>query len=462
MSYSDVAGAMGLPEREEQPHNDGGFVAVDDLDANGLPDVLFQDVSGPGQIAWNLGDHFDVQTSDGWGEIWQSNIADLDGDGWRDLTYTGLYMGFIPGGDAGNPVRIPLEPPPGVNVKDIRELSPGDVDGDGDYDLYPLLRGHQDGELMPSHWLLLNDGFGNFTAVDDMLPASFVAGQGIDSVWFDQGADRDIDLYVVNDQAPIYGANVLATQEDGEFVDGTDACSCGLALSGMGVSVGDGNGDGLPDLFVANSFSTVLLEGMPDGSFVNTTAARDAQPITHAWGMAWGSVWLDYDNDGRQDLLVAQGDLWTEFAEERAHEAPIQLLRNTGERYEDVSAELGLVSTGSHRAAVVTDFNLDGVSDFLVTSISGAHHLYLSDGCTAAGWLDVEGPIGAEVRVEAGGRTQVGWISSESGWGASRAPVVHFGLGEAQRVDRLEVRWSGLGVAVDDLEARRTVVVTAK
>lgn len=74
----------------------------------------------------------------------------------------------------------------------------------------------------------------------------------------------------------------------------------------------------------------------------------------------------------------------------------------------------------------------------------------------------MEGPIGAEVRVEAGGRTQVGWISSESGWGASRAPVVHFGLGEAQRVDRLEVRWSGLGVAVDDLEARRTVVVTAK
>lgn len=119
-----------------------------------------------------------------------------------------------------------------------------------------------------------------------------------------------------------------------------------------------------------------------------------------------------------------------------------------------------MATEGSHRATVARDFNEDGVLDLLVTSVSGPHHLYLSAGCTAEGWLEVEAPLGAELRLTAGGRTQVGWASTKSGWGASALPVVHFGLGEAQTVERLEVRWSGRGVVVEDFEARQRLRIT--
>lgn len=257
VSYVESAAAMGLPAREEQPHIDGGFVVVDDFDGDGRPDTLLLETLSPVVLAWNKGTHFDAQPIEELVGAWQGNFADIDGDGWRDIALSGIESKLAYGGDGG---RFRVE----------------------------------GGVLVPD---------------DSVLPADWTAGQGIDATWLDHGADHDPDLYVVNDMGPRYGGNRLATREDDAFEDGTADCGCGLVMSGMGVSVGDGNGDGLPDLYVANSFLTVLLEALPDGGYVDTTAARRVQPITQAWGMARGAVWLDHDNDGLEDLLVAQGDL---------------------------------------------------------------------------------------------------------------------------------------------------------
>jgi hypothetical protein len=97
-----------------------------------------------------------------------------------------------------------------------------------------------------------------------------------------------------------------------------------------------------------------------------------------------------------------------------------------------------------------------------MTHVTDRPVLWLSDSCTAAGWLEVAAPIGAQVVIEAGGRTQTSWVTAQSAVGGNKPPIVRFGLGDAALVDRLEVTGMDGQVWLVEapFEARRRVTIT--
>lgn len=389
----------------------------------------------------------------------QLSLADLDGDGWQEL----IVSGFQP--RVYSSVGGVLEPGPALPSADggmLRMLAPADLDGDGDLDLYAPANDPEDA-VARRDFLLWNDGAGGFTRDLEALPDA-AGGQAFMGIVLDYEGDGDPDVFVDNDMGSQYGPSALLRNEGGALGDASALCACGVSHSGMGGVAADYSGDGLPDLYLSGVGANVLLASRDDGTYADVTLATGASPLGGLPEMAWGAAWLDYDNDGLLDLAVAQGDLWSFNHPGDRFEAPVSLLRQEGGGFVDVSARAGLAALGSFRAVSAADHNGDGVLDLLVSDVVDRPLLYLSEGCTAAGWLAVEAPLGSRVEVEAGGRVQVAWIHPSSGFGAAGPLEAWFGLGDAQVVDRLRVSlpWgAGEYVLEGPLEARRRVRLEA-
>jgi hypothetical protein len=309
--------------------------------------------------------------------------------------------------------------------------------------------------------LLLQQDDGSWERVD--LEGEVATGMGFDAVLFDRDRDGDLDVYVVNDMGADFGGNVLWENQGGTLTDASEACGCDAVMSGMGVDVGDHDGDGQPDLYLSATGRNLLYQADGDWLYADVGQSTGADPFEDPDEMSWGAVFLDYDNDGLPDILVAQGDQWHgEDPIGVVGDLPIALLGQTpGGTYEHRAAELGMDLQGSWRAVVAVDHNGDGVLDPLVTDVTEQPRLFLSTGCTRNGWLEVEAPPMARVEICAGGARQVAWATTESSWGGARPPVVHFGLGDADRVDRLAIELlDGTVTYVDEpFEARRSVRV---
>jgi hypothetical protein len=350
----------------------------------------------------------------------------------------------------------------------VMGTSAADVDRDGDIDLYvPYWAPHGD---VREDVLLLGDGNGTFTPGE--LPDARGA-KTYQALFFDADGDGDPDLYATNDTGPETGGNVLFRNEGGSLADGAD-CDCAPETSGMSADAGDIDGDGTVDLYLGNSDAANLYLNDGTGSFVDAAVALGADECDEYADpdMVWGAVLLDHDNDADTDIFAAHGDLWApeDLASSRSDEEDSLLSQSPDGTFEDVAPDLGLDSADSGRSVVAADHNQDGVLDLLVTNIVSDPHLWMSDGCTAAGWLEVElvgtaserHGVGARVEVEAEGKVQVGWATHASSAFAGKEPIVHFGLGEALSVDRLKVTWPS-GVVQETtagFTARRRVVVT--
>jgi len=462
VSYVESGEAWGLAAGPEPDgdHLDGGGLAVHDFDGDGDLDLVH---------AWWQSDLLFYQRGDEgfsqgvieagrWGAL--MGLADADGDGRVDLLVGGhapaVYFNDGAGLHRGDDLAL-------VKYGLVRQLAPADFDGDGDVDLYAATTAPED-EASRTDFLLWNDGAGGYVVDHDGLPeVDGLRGQAFLAVVFDWELDGDPDVYIDNDMGPQHGANVLLRNEGGALVDASEDCACGIAHSGMGGDAGDYNRDGWPDLYLSATTQPVLLQGQSDGTFVDVTVSAGADPVVQDEEMTWGAAWLDYDNDGQQDLLVAQGDLWAADHPGNVFEGPINLLRQEAGAFEDVGPSLGLATEGSWRGVSAADHNGDGVLDLLVTEVVSRPHLYLSQGCTASGWLAVEAPLGSRVEITAGGVTQVDWIHPTSGFGAAGPLEAWFGLGDAQEVTslRVELPW-GAGVYAHDapFDGRRRVRLT--
>jgi len=458
ITYTESSAAWGLlpGPAPDDDHLDGGGIVVDDLDRDGDLDVVIAFWQSDLEVYTRVEGGFERAVVDAEGA--QLTLADVDADGWRDLIVSG-HKPRVYSNDGGALTRGKsiLSMEGGV----LRQLAPGDFDGDGDLDLYAPATSPDDDDARRD-LLLWNDGSGEFEVDRDALPAEQVGGQAFLGVVFDYEVDGDPDVYVDNDMGPQYGANVLLRNRDGALEDASSDCACGLAHSGMGGDAGDYNGDGLPDLYLSGSGQNVLLASQPGGEFVDVTLSAGADPLGGFPYMAWGSAWLDYDNDGQLDVVVAQGDLWAADHEGDHFDAGINLMRQSEGTFEDVGPASGLDAMGSFRGVSAADHNGDGVLDLLIHDVVGQPLLYLSDGCTEAGWLAVDAPLGSRVEVTIDGAVQTAWIHPTSGFGAAGPLEAWFGLGQAQQVDRLQVTlpWAGgVHTLEGPLEGRRRVTL---
>lgn len=463
-TYTESGEAWGLqpPGNRSEKHEESATIAAGDIDGDGLDDVVIVNQDGDSHSYRNLGTSFDVT------DLSSTLIAsitillhDLDGDGDLDLMVGGTMPTAL-NNDEGvwsHARPLPTLPPASSGGILIHDFSPGHLDSDGVVEFYmPLTYNFVNG-AEPVNDLLLAGSRSSYAYDEDAVPTAVGYRQGLDAVWFDADGDIDQDVYVVNDFGMLYGSSTLLRNDGGTLTSAEDDCYCNVLKNAKGVDIGDYNADGRADLLVSANPSNTLLAQLEDGTYVDMTSLADAEAIdTDATG--WGAIFLDYDNDGQRDILPAQGDRWADGNNHPRFDAPLKLLRQEAGVFADVSTALGITAEGSFRAVSALDFNQDGVEDLLVTSMDDRPLLYLSDGCTEAGWVEVEAPIGSVVRVEAGGRTQTNWVKTDAGYQSHRPARVHFGLGSAQTIDRLTVTLlDGTTLEATDIGARRRIVI---
>lgn len=307
--------------------------------------------------------------------------------------------------------------------------------------------------------LYRNLGGGRFSDVSKRVGVDApAAGLGIIADHFDD--DGRIDVYVANDQE----SNHLWMGRDGRFADealaqGVAVNGMGAAESSMGVACGDVDGDGLDDLFITHldTETNTLYERLPGGGFRDaTTHMRLAEPSLGMTG--FGAVFFDLENDGDLDVAAANGrvamgagNIGAGRSVVEIYGEPNQLFSNDGKGvFSDRSREAFGALAEISRGLVPFDHDGDGDLDLLVTNCTGPLRLY--ENVAAAGhWIDVEpwdrdlkrAALGARVVVRAADGMRAATCSSTASYLSSWLLPMHFGLGSAEAVDSIEVRWPG-------------------
>ncbi len=340
-----------------------------------------------------------------------------------------------------------------------------DYDGDGLLDLFvvnyltfdPNYKLHYSPDGYPGplaykaefNVLYRNRGDGTFEDVSEKAGVRIPNCRGMGVTAFDFNGDGYQDLYVTNDASP---NNLLLNDGKGHFRDvgvetGAAFSQDGDASASMGASIGDVDGDGIPDILVTSIGYGSLHLGSKGGVFEDRIMASGIGRIKAQYA-SWGGNFFDFDNAGKLDVVIVNGDLHYMNGWEAL------LLENDGTGvFTDAAPKGGAFFKTKFRGrgSAVLDFDNDGRMDILTTNIADRCVLLRNRDRSGNGWitLDLEGTkknrdgFGAKVTVKAGGKT---WKSE------ARCPTtylfqgdrrLHFGLGRAQSVDSIEIVWPG-------------------
>ena len=334
-----------------------------------------------------------------------------------------------------------------------------------------------------------NNGNGTFTDVSER--AGMWATQGTYALSCG-AADLDNsgwpNIYVANDST---SATYYVNQKNGTFKD--QAIEAGIAYSpdgkpqaGMGVSFGDYNRDGLLDIIKTNFSGDTdsLFQNLGDGSFDDLTYQAGMGINTRLMG--WGVSFLDMDNDGWLDILIANGHVYPEVDGTQVDAAYAErkyLYRNLRNgQFEDVSAigGSGITAPAKARGFALGDYDNDGDLDAIVNCVNAVPQLLRCDSTLTRSWIKIRlvgtksnrTGIGARLKVVAQTGTpvltakpgtplvQIDEVRSCNGYYSASDLRIHFGLGDAKKVDLLEISWpSGEVNTLKDLDVNRLYVI---
>jgi hypothetical protein len=243
----------------------------------------------------------------------------------------------------------------------------------------------------------------------------------------------------------------------------------------MGVAIGDYNRDGRMDIFKTNfaGDTSTLYANNGNGLCEDRTFASGFGRNTR-W-LGWAVAFLDLDLDGWQDLFLVNGHVYPEVDQvktEAGYKQRKVVYRNRGDgRFDDVTEQLGPPVTvpKAGRGAAYADFDNDGDVDILVTNVHDTPELYRLDQREARSWSALRlvgvqsnrSAIGARVVLSAGGVTQVSEVRGGGSYYSQNDLRMHFGLGSAKAIDRVEVRWPNGNIEVwTGVEPNRIVTLT--
>lgn len=461
--------------------------------------------------------------------IFTGIIADFDGDGVPDFLcarFEGVYLfKGAPGGRFDEPaVRVWSANP---HLKYAQALTCGDVDGDGDLDVWlgqyklPYDRGqmptpfYDANDGFPSY-LLINDGHGGFS--DGTAPSGL--GQKRRRVYsasfVDLWGSRHLDLLVASDFA---GVELFANDGQGRFTDVTKEAFAKPHGFGMAQLSADLNRDGVLDLLVIGMNVPVMDRlrhfGLSRPGFENYIAMGAAMVsgnklfLGHSsgsfeegafgqalarTGWSWGADAFDWDNDGFADVYVANGherkqsvrdyevEFWlhdiyvgnsrddlTNFAYFKAKHARTRgkgmsyggyehnrfFLNQGAQSFLEAGFFMGVALEQDSRNVVADDLDGDGRMDLLVTTfeawpeVKQTVRIYQNEVAERGNWIGFQfrekpgkpSPVGTRVTVYSGGNRMVQDLVTGAGYRSQRANTLHFGLGAAQEVEQVEVRW---------------------
>ena len=434
LHFTDITTAAGLTNRGW-----GMAIAVGDYDNDGLPDLY---VTGYGHnvLYHNLGGcKFENVTERAGikvggfstGAAW----ADYDRDGQIDL-FVARYV-----------------------HTDLRHLPPPDPHAQGYRSVILQMPDEMEGE---TDLLFRNRGDGTFEDVSQKAGVSDPAKlHGMGVVWGDYDNDGWPDLYVTNDGGTnyLYHNNSDGTFAENGILSGTAIGAHGEIYGNMAADFCDFNRDGWLDL-VTTRYSRQPVSLYRNLEVVFTDVAAElglAQPTLSP--VKWGTGFGDFDNDGWPDILIANGNfssLMDKLETEVKYREPLQLFRNiNGRRFEEIANKAGLNNgpLQSRRGTAFGDINNDGNLDIVVFNAAGPPSLFMNETHNAnhrvlfrmVGTKSNRMGIGVRITISTAAMEQVDEIRGGGGYNSSNDTRLHFGLGQATTINRIEVRWpSGL------------------
>ncbi|GAC1645836.1 MAG: CRTAC1 family protein [Acidobacteriaceae bacterium] len=434
----------------------GGYgmgIAVGDYNADGFPDIFLAQY-GRSILYRNNGDgtFSDVTHSSGViTEGWASSAVwfDYDNDGRLDL----FVCGFVQFDKAKN--KFCGDAPTGERFYCIPRV-------------YPPGRS----------WLFHNNGNGTFTDVTAESGILKYPTKAWGVVAADVNKDGLMDLFVANDTLPNF---LFLNRGKGKFEEvgltsNVGFSQDGRSRSGMGVDAADLNENGWPDLFVTNVDQEMysLYRNNRDETFDDLAAQMNIASATRLMS-GWGVKFFDYDNDGFLDLLIANGhpdDKVEKHVHGVSYAEPLLLYHNNGVTLENVSTSAGpaFQQKLAARGLAIGDFDNDGAVDALVAVNNGCPVLLKNTASTGNHWLGLRllgktcnrDAIGARVLWKAGGRSHSRVTVGGGSFLASHDPRIVLGLGNAKRIEQLEIRWPAPSTRVDifaDLPIDRYAVI---
>jgi hypothetical protein len=426
-------------------------------------------------------------TNDRWG--FGVAIADYDNDGWPDIYVTNWGKNRLYHNNHDGTFTDVAEKA-GVQLGNWSTGATwGDYDGDGRLDLFVPGYVHFDRDNLPSggangvadtfctfrgvavncgprglkgepDHLFRNNGDGTFTDVSEKAGVADLPGYyGLSSLFVDINNDGKADLLVADDSTPNY---LYLNKGDGTFED--DSYSSGYALNeagretaSMGIAAGDFENNGMEDIF-----NTTFSDDYKP--FYRNEGDANLTDISYQLGIAeisvpflgWGDAFLDYDNDGWKDLLMSDGHVYPQVDQHAWGtswaQRPMLFHNVEGKKFEAVPAVegSGLADVISGRGMAVGDLFNDGKLDAVINVMDGHPVLLRNVSPDKNHWLELKlvgGPrsprdaVGATVYVTANGMRQRGDVLSGGSYASSNDPRPHFGLGQATKVDDIEVHW---------------------
>jgi hypothetical protein len=327
-----------------------------------------------------------------------------------------------------------------------------------------------------SHLVFHNNGDGTFTDVSKKCGIAGSPGKGLGIAINDFDGDGWPDIFIANDAI---AEQLFRNNHDGTFAE--VALTAGLAydqnghvFSGMGTDFGDYDNSGWPSLFVTDlANQKYKLFHNVKGSFEEVTDSLGVGTTTISHS-GWGSKWIDYDNDGRLDLFIAQGHVMDniELTEPRLHyrEPPI-LLKNEPTGFRNVSAQAGEVFSvpGAARGAAFGDLDNDGFIDIAINCHESPALILRNLGNNGNHWLTLNlvgttsnrDGIGSKIRlVTDEGKQQTAFVSTAGSYISASDKRAHFGLGPSKKAQIVEITWpSGIVQRLESVAADQILTV---
>jgi hypothetical protein len=432
-TFTDVTAKSGID------HCGWGFgVAVGDYDNDGKEDLYITYLDGA-VLYHNNGDgtFTDVTAKAGVGNAgrWGTSAAfgDYDNDGYLDLyvaNYVDLDLNHLPEFGQG-----PFCQYRGIPVS----CGPRGLKGGRDR-------------------LYHNNGDGTFTDVTEKLKIDPNSYYGLGVLWLDYDLDGCLDLYVADDSSPsmLYHGDCKGGFTEVGAQAGVAYSADGREQAGMGIDSADYDNDGWPDIAKSNFSDDTnnLFHNDHSGDFTDLAGPANFGPISIPF-LGFGLKFLDLDNDGWQDVFVANGHVNPQVDQHSFGvtyaERPLLFRNLKNGKFDEIGMHAGSSMARRYvaRGAASADFFNDGSEDLLVSVLDGSPVLLRNKTAPTGHWLRIKtigvrsnrDGFGSRVEVKAGGLTQTAEVRANSSFESASDPRVHFGLGKATQADSIIIRW---------------------